>query len=250
MAVQKLQRPLRNLQRPGSWKQALIFFESQIVSANDLPEAGRAVIAAQTRFRLFVKGGNGPGQIVQEAVGQSVPRSQMIERVVRIEAVHFDNPLHNRIRLPVRWRVRLPVPADAVQIELSQGIAPHGGDPQIKIRRRTAVQLHFMQAGFVPTRQTGEIQIRIFHGALDLVCAPARQKDHRGMGIDALDAGRKAVGARRTQESFDFGLILRLMAAFRPGGHNRRLDRFRPQARPAAWRLRPAHRAAEADPHW
>ena len=100
--------------------------------------------------------------------------SDTVERLLLIEPHHFDRPF-DRGTLSVDFK-------NAV------GIARDGNNAPVELRRIAGVDLQFLLAGALALLQRRIIEEGQPNGALDLQCPVPAEKDHGGMGVDALAA--------------------------------------------------------------
>ena len=116
---------------------------------------------------------------------------QVIECLALVEATHLDRPLD-----------RFTFAADR---EPAAAIACNRDDAAIDRRGKGAVDCDFGLTGDFAFFQCREIEERKSHGALDLDRPVAGQKNHGGMGVDALD--RQATMTGGIAKKVDYRLL-------------------------------------------
>ncbi len=101
-------------------------------------------------------------------------RSDTVERLLLIEPHHFDRPFDRGTR--------------SVDFKDPVGIARDGNNATVELWRINGVDLQFLLAGALALLQRRVIEEGQPNGALDLQGPVAAEKNHGGMGVDALAA--------------------------------------------------------------
>ena len=100
--------------------------------------------------------------------------SDTVERLLLIEPHHFDRPFDRGTR--------------SVDFKDPVGIARDGNNATVELWRINGVDLQFLLAGALALFQRRVVEEGQPDGALDLQGPVAAEKNHGGMGVDALAA--------------------------------------------------------------
>ena len=112
-----------------------------------------------------------------------------------IELAHAQRPFDRLSRAP---KPEKPV-----------GREGYGHKVKIEVRCGSPVDAKLIETGLVPKRHSRKIEKRVFHRAFHFVGEGPRQKNARGVGVDALNGCRAiGIGSRQSHETQHFLLVV------------------------------------------
>ena len=119
-----------------------------------------------------MKARNGASKPRHQAKIEPPARGKPITQRLLIEPPHLDDPINRRSR--------------PIECERSVRLARHGTNANIYVRRRSAIEPDFLLAHGFAAIGSREIEIVVFHRALQLQ-RPTAQEYNCRMGVDALN---------------------------------------------------------------